>query len=34
MIKNQIGIIGCNFNIASLINSIKYLGYDFKDKRN
>ena len=29
--KIKIGIIDCNFgNIASLINSIKYLGYDFK----
>jgi len=32
MIKNiKIGIIDCNFgNIASLINSIKFLGYDYK----
>ena len=31
MKKNKIGIINCEFgNIASLINAIKYLNYDYE----
>ena len=31
MLKKKIGIIDCDFgNIASLVNAIKYLEYDYK----